>query len=35
MRHIWKWLRRKLILASFDGDLIKAARAAGCPVFGD
>ncbi len=28
-------LRRNLVLASFDGDLIKAARAAGCAVFGD
>lgn len=28
-------LRHKAVLASFDGDLIKAARAAGCVVFGD
>jgi predicted nucleic acid-binding protein len=28
-------LRHGGTLASFDGDLIKAARSAGCPVFGD
>jgi predicted nucleic acid-binding protein len=28
-------LRQGGILASFDSDLIKAARAADCPVFGD